>query len=81
MCTDSKRRSALQVPQKAHPVCHNLRPIWESAGNNYYFQKISSPDRGKPLFSRGTPFFQCEEIKPKLLKKLEISIFRAANVL
>jgi hypothetical protein len=25
MGTDSKRRSALQSPQNAHPVCHNLR--------------------------------------------------------
>jgi len=42
MGTDSKRKSALQVPQKAHPVCHNLRPIWEMAEKNYYFQKISN---------------------------------------
>jgi hypothetical protein len=42
---------------------------------------MGAPDRGKPLFSRGKPFYQRAGIKPKLLKKLEISIFRAASIL
>jgi len=71
MGTDSKRRSAPQGPQKSHPVCHNRRPIWETPGNNSYFQKMRSQDCGKPLFSRGKPFFNLVRIEVKLLKRLE----------
>jgi hypothetical protein len=76
MGTDSKRRSALQSPQNAHPVCHNLRPIWETPGNNSYFQKMRSPDCGKPLFSQGKPFLKLARVEPMLLKRLEIRMFQ-----
>ena len=76
MRTDSKRKSALQVPQKAHPVCHNLRPIWESGRNNYYFQKISVQNWAEPLFSRLKPLLHSCRNPPNPLKTLEISVFQ-----
>ena len=57
MRTDSKRSSAPQVPQNAHPVCHNLRPIWERPERIITFRKYvlriagSRHFRGKAAFS------------------------------
>jgi len=58
--TDSKAKNSPQA-LKCPSCMPQFESIWETPRNNYYFQKIRSPDCGKLCFVGKAVFFNVEE--------------------